>query len=87
MDELTDDDLIAASELDRRSAENPQLGREVTRALAIGFLAEGIRRSGRWARQLQLGTLSILVVRHDPAYLRRVHEQERYVCRLRSSRS
>ena len=85
--ELTEDDLASIWRSDRQAAENPLLGSEVARSLAIGRLSEGVRRSGRWARQLRLGTLSILFLRHDPVELQGIREQERCANRLRLSLS
>ncbi len=86
MDPLTND-LVAMRELARRDAQSLLLGDRVCRALSLGLLAEGVRRCGTWARQLRVGTLSILIVCHDPRDLKRVLERERFVTRLRSSRT
>ena len=84
MDSLTDDDVLATSEIYRRDAQSPLLADRVCSALLLGLLPEGVRRFGRWARQLQIGTLSILIVRHDPYDLRRVQKREQFASRLRS---
>ncbi len=84
MDNLTDDDVLATSEIYRQDARNPLLADRVCRALALGFLPEGVRRLGWWARQLQVGRLSILFVLQDRNELRRVQKRERYASRLRS---
>ena len=86
MDSLNDEDVLATSEIYRQSAQNPGLADRVVSALAVGLLPEGVRCLGLWARQLQVGRLSILFVLQDRHELRRVQKREQYASRLRSSR-
>lgn len=74
-------DLIALSRSDRKYAESPLLAGEVCRALSLGLLASGLRHFGLWARQLQIGRISILVVFQDRDCLKRIQKREQFLSR------
>ena len=84
MDEVADVDVLAMSEICRQDARNPLLADRVCRALSLGLLPEGVRRLGLWARQLQIGRLSILFVFQNRHELKRVQKREQFASRLRS---
>ena len=84
MDEVADVDVLAMSEICRQDARNPLLADRVCRALSVGLLPEGVRRLGLWARQFQIGRLSILFVFQDRHELKRVQKREQFASRLRS---
>ena len=58
-------DREVISEMSAQDARSHLLADRVCRALGIGLLSEGVRRSGRFAGQLKVGPLTILCVRLD----------------------
>ena len=62
---LSNVDREVISEMSARDARSHFLADRVCRALGIGLLSEGLRRSGRFAGQLKVGPLTILCVRLD----------------------
>lgn len=70
-------DLLEVSKMYHAECVRLPFLRDICRVLALGRIAEGLRRSGWSARQLQLGRLSILFVVQHQDDLRDVQIRER----------